>query len=722
MHSKEFRIFYIVFFLVTIGLYSCFAQTANKLKIKHTVVAPVPNYSKSGQSRDPLILIDGKLASHKILWLDNNTLGWENYGQITIDLELQETSSVSKIAIHTAKNEAAGVYLPLNINIFTSIDGNNYSYAGDISGYDESAVNTYKAVELQNDKINSNAKFIKLVINPQGRMFFTDEITITGKSKSLSLFQSSNILSKGQLQNIISKNKSAEINRRALIDKLYSMTGNANNKNEIRLQLLNEKDLANQQIYQKYQSLISGLSVSKNTVEGLSFEVLSSPWGNGKSEGKSKLILTPTNVTHYVAVRVKNNQNKEVSSSFVLKGINNIETSVYETQEINTRSSKNVSDVLLPITVNSKLDFNPGETKVLILALKSSQERKSAINLSLTGSNDQALVIDYQSINLGIDKNYKNTLNFNVNVWPYYTYPFFKGREQQIKQDLADHYSNIFVIPAKVLEPNNITTNHNSLINYLKNYQAGDKVMLFINHKGYVKSPGNYMQASWQKKFLTWYDTIYKILKDHNISDQDIYLYPFDEIRENELPLFKSFATWVKSVRPQSQIYLTIYYEKFLPQVQPLADVYQLLVKSNDLGLIKPNKGHEFWIYDIMDDSKNVDPYSRYRLLAWKAFQYNARGIGFWAYGDQFGSSVWDDFDGGQGDYNVVYDKGNSIIPSKRWEAFKQGVEDYFILNKYQQKFGEAAAKKLALQVLSVPTNQEKAEDIRRIMTQQLSK
>lgn len=722
MLSKEFRIFYIVFFLVTISLYSCFAQTSNKLEIKRAVVSPAPNYSKSGQSRDPLVLIDGKLASHKILWLDNNTLGWQNYGQITIDLELQETSLVSKIAIHTAKNEAAGVYLPLNINIFTSIDGSNYSHAGDISGYDESAVNTYKAVELQNDKINSNAKFIKLVINPQGRMFFTDEITITGKSKSVSLFQSSNILSKGQLQNIISKNKSAEINRRALIDKLNSVKETAINKDEIRLQLLNDNDLANSQTYQKYQSVISSLSVSKKTIEGLSLEVLSSPWGNGKSEGKNKLILSPTNITHYIAVRIKNNQNKKVSSSFVLKGINNIETSVYETQEINTRSSRNVSDVLLPITANSKLDFNPGETKVLILALKSSQERKSEINLSLTGSNDQTLMIDYQSINLGIDKNYQNTLNFNVNVWPYYTYPFFKGREQQIKQDLTNHYSNIFVIPAKILEPNNITTNHNSLINYLKNYQAGDKVMLFINHKGYVKSPGNYMQASWQKKFLIWYDTIYKILKNHNINNQDIYLYPFDEIRENELPLFKAFTTWVKSVRPQSQIYLTIYYEKFLPQVQPLADVYQLLVKNHDLGLVKPNKDHEFWIYDIMDDSKDVDPYSRYRLLAWKAFQYNAQGVGFWAYADQFGSSVWDDFDGGQGDYNVVYDKGNSIIPSKRWEAFKQGVEDYFILNKYKQKFGDAAAKKLALQVLSVPINQEKAEDIRRIMIQQLSK
>src|SRR5690606_29433345 len=128
---------------------------------------------------------------------------------------------------------------------------------------------------------------------------------------------------------------------------------------------------------------------------------------------------------------------------------------VYETQEVKTRSSQNIPDVLSPINANSKLEFNPGETKVLILALKSSQEKKSAINLFLTGANDQALVINYQSIDLGIDKNYQNSLNFNVNVWPYYTSPFFKGREKQIKDDLTNHYSNIFVIPAWVLEPNN---------------------------------------------------------------------------------------------------------------------------------------------------------------------------------------------------------------------------------------------------------------------------
>lgn len=714
-----FKVFSIVFLLI-FSLNACSAQVLNKLKIKHAEVSPTPNYVKSGQTRNPLVLIDGQLAVHRILWLDNNTLGWQNQGQITIDLELQETSVISKIIVHTAKNEAADAYLPLNINIFTSVNGKDYNYSGDISGYNESPVNTYKAVDLQKDNINANAKYIRLVVNPQGRLFFTDEITVMGQ-KSSSASKETNVLTDKQFQEIITKNKLAEINRRALIEKLSSIEAGITTINQLKAKILNEKNFDDQKIYQQYQSQIYALSLSKKTDIGLNITFLSSPWGKSKSEGKSKPILVPTNLTEYIAIQVVNNQDHEFSGSYLLQGANDLIATVYEAQEIKTRTSKNIEDVLNPITANSQLEFYPGETKVFILALKAGNEMKSTISFSLTGIKNDGLTIDYQSVNLGIDKNFQNSLAFNVNVWPYYTYPFFKGREQQVKEDLVSHYVNVFVIPPWVLQLNNITTDHITLKNYLKNYHEGDKVLLYLNHRGYVNSPGNFMQPSWQQKYLIWYDAVLKILEENNINDQNIYLYPFDEVKEKEIPLYKSFVTWIKRERPQSQIYTTVYYPALLPQVTPLADTYQVLISRADLKTVSPTRGKDLWIYDIMDDSKDQDPYSRYRLLAWKAFQYKAQGIGFWAYAEQFGDSVWDDFDGTRGDYNVVYDKGNSIIPSRRWEAFKQGIEDYFILSKYQQKFGQAAAQKLVSQILSASDNQEMAEEVRMLMVRQLS-
>ena len=78
-----------------------------------------------------------------------------------------------------------------------------------------------------------------------------------------------------------------------------------------------------------------------------------------------------------------------------------------------------------------------------------------------------------------------------------------------------------------------------------------------------------------------------------------------------------------------------------------------------------------------------------------------------------FGDSVWDDFDGKKADYNAVYDDGNEIRPSRRWEAFKQGVEDHMILKRYAARFDEVKARKIAEEVLKASNQSHKADEAR---------
>src|SRR5690606_24018733 len=99
-------------------------------------------------------------------------------------------------------------------------------------------------------------------------------------------------------------------------------------------------------------------------------------------------------------------------------------------------------------------------------------------------------------IEVGINNSFISSLDFNVNVWPYYTDPIIKGREVQVQRDLKNHYANVFVIPSWVLEPNNIVTDHEKLKGYLRYYSAGDKVLLFLNYRSYTANPGNFLQAS----------------------------------------------------------------------------------------------------------------------------------------------------------------------------------------------------------------------------------
>lgn len=79
-------------------------------------------------------------------------------------------------------------------------------------------------------------------------------------------------------------------------------------------------------------------------------------------------------------------------------------------------------------------------------------------------------------------------------------------------------------------------------------------------------------------------------------------------------------------------------------------------------------------------------PYGGYRLSPWKAFERGATGCGFWCYavGDQWRNrDMWRE---PSSLYAVIYtlegappdiSRAEKIIPSRRWEAWREGVEDY---------------------------------------------
>ena len=70
--------------------------------------------------------------------------------------------------------------------------------------------------------------------------------------------------------------------------------------------------------------------------------------------------------------------------------------------------------------------------------------------------------------------------------------------------------------------------------------------------------------------------------------------------------------------------------------------------------------------------------------MPWWAFKNGLTGAGFWVYADS-GRSSWHDFGKTMGYYGAVYGfafspldtREEHIIPSRRWEVWREGVEDY---------------------------------------------
>lgn len=62
----------------------------------------------------------------------------------------------------------------------------------------------------------------------------------------------------------------------------------------------------------------------------------------------------------------------------------------------------------------------------------------------------------------------------------------------------------------------------------------------------------------------------------------------------------------------------------------------------------------------------------------------------------------------------MIYDGvGQSIVSSRRWEAWRMGIEDYELLKMYAVKKGSVAAKAMAKTVLDHPEDTSKADQMR---------
>lgn len=112
--------------------------------------------------------------------------------------------------------------------------------------------------------------------------------------------------------------------------------------------------------------------------------------------------------------------------------------------------------------------------------------------------------------------------------------------------------------------------------------------------------------------------------------------------------------------------------------------------QKTKLDIIK-SSGKAVWMYECDDNAKHQSPLGYYRAQAWLAWQHQMTGIGFWSY-----CTSQDDpwfVPRMRYDYLLVY-PGYGVVSSKRWEAVRDGIEDYAMLGLLSQrlKAGKPAA------------------------------
>jgi outer membrane protein assembly factor BamB len=283
--------------------------------------------------------------------------------------------------------------------------------------------------------------------------------------------------------------------------------------------------------------------------------------------------------------------------------------------------------------------------------------------------------------------------------WGYVYSSVIGDYEEEACDDLVSHGTNVFVItsyhtPAAQFDSSgNLVgtmdyTNHDFIVNLYKDHG----MFLFYSFRSALKGRDGdaYMSPAWKKAYATWLNQWVSHLRGCGVGYDKFALYPVDEpgLHNTGRTLIDQFIEISKLTRetdPRIQIYTDPVAGarlEHLKEMAPYVDIWcpnrgAIVLARNDPRLdYLLSTGKPVWTYECEGSAKEQPPLVYYRGQAWLAWQRGLKGIGFWSYCTSSYDPWFRPVGERANDYLLIY-QGDGIVTSKRWEACRDGVEDY---------------------------------------------
>ena len=336
---------------------------------------------------------------------------------------------------------------------------------------------------------------------------------------------------------------------------------------------------------------------------------------------------------------------------------------------------------------------------------------KGTISVSATTEAGEKLPPENIPISMNVDRNkFPDKVALKTCNWAYYE----AASASEMAEDLRSHHTNVYVIPAQDLPFLRFSSDAPGVIRrpdytrmdiVLDRHKYADTFLIGLNFSIANKDFGRFgdvewMTPAWKEVFSSWLTELVGHLKERTIGYDRFVLYPFDETIADD---YYELAKLIKQTDPRIRLYANSFGKgpREFMRFRELIDVWCLqdshCMRYPDWYDTIKGFGKELWTYECLRPMKAKEPYSYYRLLPWRAFKRGQTGAGFWIYyyglGFEPGAVPWDDTLRPHGFSGVVYGakaspvslNGENIVSSRRWEAWREGVEDYQYLFELQQ-------------------------------------
>ncbi|MBI3920738.1 MAG: hypothetical protein HY318_04905 [Armatimonadetes bacterium] len=228
--------------------------------------------------------------------------------------------------------------------------------------------------------------------------------------------------------------------------------------------------------------------------------------------------------------------------------------------------------------------------------------------------------------------------------------------------------------------------------------------------------PAAWMSDEFKRTFREWIGQLIKRIKASGRDYDEFCFMMFDETLDEKVG---QLCQLVHSVDPKVRMMITI------PQADRESTKGLVAAGMNIFAYHAPTLGYnnapdgmgvlssggrELWLYNAaavaFGVGKETDPLNWNRYLHWTAFRYGATGVHFWNMLHNRTSGWLDEEPAGAAYYPMVYPVGpgypqppaevrtsETVIPSRRWEYVRMGIEDYTLLAMARERIAKLGSR-----------------------------
>jgi len=425
-----------------------------------------------------------------------------------------------------------------------------------------------------------------------------------------------------------------------------------------------------------------------------------------------------------------------------------------------------LDDALPRLDQDRYLRLRPGQTRRLWLTVDTNNVMPGLYELELRvastadGSFDR-IPVSIEVLPLALERD----PDLHVYTYSYLTRLSTTNYKQFAVDDLKAHYQNTFVVDS-VRQPTvdgngNIITQadfSSAFDEWLDLIPDAKKVLFFWcwdcgESRATFDNQVAWLSPAWENALQGWIDGWLTYLSNRGMGFDQFAMYPLDETYDNpylggtEYEALDAVIEQLHVIDPRIQTFANpvgfnsddlAAHNALTPDIDIWAPQHYLYDIGDHSGWPHPcteaekqamrsfyrdeqNNGKLVWAYQCDGPMKALDVNLYYRKFAWKCWANGITGLGIWSYNDirpvTSDGSSWSDFD--EVDFAMIYELRNApndiprdpqepLIPSRRWQAWRAGIQDYLLLQQVRKAHPEyeSLLMQLAASVLASPAPQ----------------